>query len=186
MAAYVDESMDKNLEGDSLRWNNWMSVLSTIRSCQSCVDKHGKIFDANDYLPEEYLTRHIRCLCKLCPMRTIMAGEATDQGINCADWYLAYYGFLPDGYITKEEAEDAGWIPKKKNLNKVLPGYMIGGNEYQNNNQKLPIKVGRKWYEADFNYTEGKRNSLRIVYSNDNLIFVSHDHFKTFYEIIKD
>ncbi len=185
MAAYVDESMDKNLDGDSLRWNNWMSVLSTIRSCQNCVDKHGKIFDANDYLPEEYLTRHIRCLCKLCPMRTIMAGEATDQGINGADWYLAYYGFLPDGYITKKQARKAGWKNTKGNLAEILPGNQIGGDEYYNENGKLPQKNNRTWYEADINYESGYRNNSRILYSNDGLVFLTHDHYKTFYEIIK-
>ena len=31
----------------------------------------------------------------------------------------------------------------------------------------------------------GKRNRQRIVYSNDGLIFVSYDHYQTFYEITK-
>ena len=50
MSAYVDESMDKDIEGDSLKWKNWMSALSTVRSCQNCVNLHGKIYDANEYI----------------------------------------------------------------------------------------------------------------------------------------
>ena len=42
---------------------------------------------------------------------------------------------------------------------------------------------GRIWFEADFDYTGGYRNSFRLLYSNDGLIFVTYDHYATFYEI---
>ena len=42
----------------------------------------------------------------------------------------------------------------------------------------------KMWYEADINYTTGKRNSEKIVYSNDGLIFVTYNHYKTFIEIV--
>jgi hypothetical protein len=58
---------------------------------------------------------------------------------------------------------------------------MIGGDLYNNKDGKLPEKD--KWYEADLDYTKGKRNSKRILWSNDGLIFVSFDHYQTFYEI---
>ena len=48
---------------------------------------------------------------------------------------------------------------------------------------KLPVSQGRIGYEADINYTGGKRNRERILYSNDGLIFVTYDHYQTFYEI---
>lgn len=38
--------------------------------------------------------------------------------------------------------------------------------------------------EADINYTSGYRKEARIVYSNDGLIFVTYDHYKTFVEIV--
>lgn len=60
---------------------------------------------------------------------------------------------------------------------------MIGGNIYKNIDHKLPDFPGRVWYEADINYEYGYRNNSRILYSNDGLIFVSYDHYKTFYEI---
>ena len=50
---------------------------------------------------------------------------------------------------------------------------------------KLPSAPGRTWYEADIDYTYGKRNLKRILYSNDGLVFVSEDHYQTFYEITK-
>ena len=56
---------------------------------------------------------------------------------------------------------------------------------YPNREGKLPVSPNRKWYEADFDYQSEGRNSKRILYSNDGLVFVSYDHSKTFYELIK-
>ena len=58
------------------------------------------------------------------------------------------------------------------------------GGEYYNDNGHLPSKEGRIWYEADINYRFGYRNNQRVVYSNDGLIFVTYDHYKTFFEIV--
>lgn len=61
---------------------------------------------------------------------------------------------------------------------------MITRGVYQNENKHLPDKPDRIWYEADINYYEGKRNKHRLLWSNDGLIFVTYDHYETFYEII--
>ena len=61
---------------------------------------------------------------------------------------------------------------------------MIFGGQYDNDNGHLPQREDRVWYEADINYKEGKRNTQRIVWSNDGLIFVTYDHYQTFYEIV--
>lgn len=76
-----------------------------------------------------------------------------------------------------------GWSRKKKNLHKVAPNLMIYGKIYKNSNQKLPDKPFRVWYEADINYLSGRRNSHRLLYSNDGLLFVTYDHYITFFEI---
>lgn len=51
-------------------------------------------------------------------------------------------------------------------------------------NGHLPSAPGRIWYEADINYYEGYRGNDRILFSNDGLIFVTYDHYKTFLSII--
>ena len=116
-------------------------------------------------------------------MRTKLLGSITSSGIEGMDVFLAYWGILPGNYIGKDSARNAGWKPKKSLSNK-LPGKSIGGDIYANRNLKLPQIPGRVWYEADINYTEGKRNSERLLYSNDGLMFVTYDHYETFYEII--
>lgn len=97
--------------------------------------------------------------------------------------YLKENGQLPDYYITKKEAQREGWEAKKGNLCEVLPGRAIGGDIFTNREKTLPVKKGRIWYEADLNYNCGRRNAQRVVFSNDGLIFVTHDHYKSFEEI---
>ena len=178
---YVTDA-DSYLEGNSTTWKNWQSMYKEQRTCRPCEDKHGKIypFSSLPYIPE-----HLRCRCKIVPMRTIRVGEATSEGWNGADAWLMYEGRLPDNYITKEEAMDLGWKPQKHNLSEICPGKLIGGNTYHNNEEKLPTKWNRTWYEADFDYDTDYRGEKRILYSNDGLIFVSYDHAKTFYELVR-
>lgn len=116
-------------------------------------------------------------------MLAILAGEATTGGSMGADWFLLYFNRLPDYYISRKEAESLGWNKKKGNLNDVAPGKMIYGGIYHNEDEKLPEEQGRIWYEADINYTGGYRNQERIIFSNDGIVFVTYDHYKTFYEV---
>jgi len=174
---------DRNLSGSSTKWANWMSKLLPT-SCKYCVEQHGKIFDISVLENKTEVQAHRNCRCIYVAMRTKMVGFVTDLGIEGADVYLADFGRLPDYYVSFSVAEDAGWRSKKGNLDKVLPGKMIGGDIYKNKDGKLPQLPGRIWYEADISYKSGYRNRQRILYSNDGLMFVSYDHYQTFYEII--
>ena len=174
---------DRVISGDSTKWANWMSVLM-LNSCPNCVEQHGKIVDISMLKNKTEVQAHRNCQCVYVPMRTKIAGEATDWGMDGADFYIAYFGYLPDYYVDKQTAEDAGWKTIEKKFSSLFPGKMIGGDTYDNDNLKLPIAPGRVWYEADINYVSGKRNRQRIVYSNDGLIFATYDHYNTFYEII--
>ena len=87
--------------------------------------------------------------------------------------------------ITKEEAKNNGWKTKEGNLSQTCPGKMIGGDIFENRKGKLPDEPNRIWYEADIDYQSGYRNKYRILYSNDGLVFVTYDHYQTFYELTK-
>lgn len=94
--------------------------------------------------------------------------------------YLHTYGHLPSNYVTKEEAEDAGWKTEGLSLKEACPGKSIGGDRFGNYEKKLPTKKGRVWYECDIGYKGGSRGAKRIVYSNDGMIYYTEDHYKTF------
>ena len=96
--------------------------------------------------------------------------------------YLKEHGELPEYYITKSEAKSLGWIPSKGNLCEVAPGKAIGGDIWTNRQKSLPTKSGRKYFEADLNYNCGNRNADRVVFSNDGLVFVTFDHYRSFEE----
>ncbi|MBR2944287.1 MAG: phage head morphogenesis protein [Clostridia bacterium] len=186
LVTVVDDLLqERRLAGNSIKWANWMSELS-LHTCQKCIDNHGKIVEASSVLllrTEVAVNIHTNCRCKWVRMRTKQAGKATSAGKDGADFSLFYNRILPDCYITKKQAVEQGWISKKRNLAKVCPNKMIGGDLYNNDEYKLPSVSGRVWYEADINYNGGFRNRQRIIYSNDGLIFVTYDHYQTFYEI---
>ena len=175
---------DTNLFGNSTNWANWISQL-TWKTCQYCVEQHGKIVDISVLENKTEVDAHPNCQCEYVPMRTKKVGSVTDWGMEGADAYLFYVGHLPDYYVSKQTAQQAGWQTKSKKLSSVLPGKMLGGDVFNNDDNKLPSASGRIWYEADINYGGGKRNRQRIVYSNDGLMFATYDHYQTFYEIIQ-
>lgn len=143
---------------------------------------HGKIWFL-DEAPEPEPPLHPSCRCVVLHMESVKAGTATINMTDGADWTLKYEGVLPDYYITMDEIEDLGWRPKKHPKDYV-PDKMVTGGIYQNRNGHLPNSPGRIWHEADINYEQGKRNSQRIVWSNDGLIFVTYDHYATFHEVV--
>lgn len=93
--------------------------------------------------------------------------------------YLVTYGELPDNYITKDEARDLGWTGGS--VEDYAPGCAIGGDVFQNRDGDLPKAKGRVYYECDID-TDGyySRGSRRIVFSNDGLIYYTHNHYESF------
>ena len=93
--------------------------------------------------------------------------------------YIHTYGHLPPNFITKKDAEKAGWSGGV--LDKVLPGMSIGGDYFGNYEGRLPKAKGRRWTECDVNTRGAKsRGEERIVFSNDGLIYYSPDHYESF------
>lgn len=91
-------------------------------------------------------------------------------------------GKLPHKFITKAEARKMGWQPGKP-LHNYAPGKSIGGDRFGNRERKLPVKKGRHWFEADLNFKGKKRNALRLLWSNDKLVFFTPDHYRTFIKV---
>lgn len=166
----------------SKAYKHWITKAD-FKRCLKCKQKHGQIYLV-EQTPWKKPPLHLNCRCRIVRMQTIKAGTATVQGINGADWVIKYTGQLPEYYVSREDAKKAGWNPKAGNLHEVLPKKMIGGDIYYNYDGHLPIAEGRTWYEADIHYEGGQRNSCRLLYSNDGLLFVSYDHYRTFYEIV--
>lgn len=160
----------------SNRWKEY-KIGPTKTHCKLCFERQNKIYD-KDNIPK--LPEHLYCLCYLRWLKKVSIGQATKQGLNGVDVYLFQYGKLPDYYITKEEAEQMGWIRRKGNLCEIAPGKTLGGNVYKNKEGKLPSAPGRIWYECDIDYDGGYRNNSRLVYSNDGLIFRTDSHYTSF------
>lgn len=93
--------------------------------------------------------------------------------------YIYTYGCLPSNFVTKDEAEDAGW--SGGSVERYIPGAAIGGDRFGNREGLLPDAPGRSWTECDIN-TDGAsgRGAERIVFSNDGLIYYTSDHYESF------
>jgi len=97
--------------------------------------------------------------------------------------YIHLYEHLPDNYITKSEAKKLGWDSISGNLWDVAPGKSIGGDKFGNREGLLPERKNRKYYECDIDYEGGYRGSKRIIYSNDGMIYYTHDHYQTYEQL---
>lgn len=97
--------------------------------------------------------------------------------------YLRAHQTLPDYYIRKGEARRKGWVASKGNLCEVLPGRVIGGDRFSNREHRLPEQAGRSWQEADVNFSCGRRNSDRLLFSSDGLIYLTTDHYRSFQQV---
>lgn len=166
----------------SVNWIIWRARIKST-TCEECFSRNGKIYSFDDLIIIGESQLHPNCGCWLERMRAIKAGNATDLGTDGADWWVKYLNKLPGYYITRDNAIQAGWNPFGGNLAEVAPGCMLFGGIYQNRKHQLPETNGRTWYEADINYAGGYRNKQRLLFSNDGLVFVTYDHYKTFAEI---
>lgn len=119
-------------------------------------------------------------------------GGKSDEGNGSVDedgWYdskeevalyIHLYGELPDNYVTKDEAEDAGW--SGGNVERWTgEGTAIGGSYFSNYEGLLPKEKGRTYTECDIDTVGGNsRGAKRIVFSNDGLIYYTDDHYESF------
>lgn len=112
-----------------------------------------------------------------------------NQGVDEDGWYTSkeevalyihLYERLPDNYVTKDEAEDAGW--SGGNVERYTgEGTAIGGGYFGNWEDLLPKAPGRSYAECDIDTVgENSRGSKRIVFSNDGLVYYTEDHYETF------
>lgn len=151
----------------------------------------GDTADAPDALPTATiaaaLTDSPTSAPTATPVRTEKPTAAPKQTAitapqDIADYIFAH-GTLPDNFLTKNEARQLGWDSSKNYVSDVAPGYSIGGDKFGNYEGLLPDASGRKWYEADANYTVGPRGAERILYSSDGLVYYTNDHYQTFTEM---
>lgn len=149
--------------------------IACNNACSECLFNDLRIFKNDNNKPKVGFFNHKNCHCTYEEVEHRPVGSISKMGDLAPDVYLKKYGKLPDYYITKEEATKLGWSIGK-NLAHFAPGKMLGGDIFYNKNNILPEKEGRIWYECDVDYEMLKRNSKRLYYSNDGLLFYSETH----------
>ena len=117
------------------------------------------------------------------PMPTVAVSTVAEDGSysdkDHVALYIHTYGHLPSNFVTKKEAQAAGW--PGGSLEGYFPGCSIGGDSFGNREGLLPSKKGRKYTECDIDTKGAKsRGAKRIVFSNDGLIYYTDDHYESF------
>lgn len=73
-----------------------------MRTCAECRSRHGQIFEIDeDVNPAPPL--HYNCRCDILTMESILAGNATNEAKEGADYWLKCFAALPEYYITKND-----------------------------------------------------------------------------------
>ncbi len=100
--------------------------------------------------------------------------------------YLDAKGRLPSCYLTKGQAQQAGWSPGA-NLWEQAPGTAIGGDRFGNLERRLPAQYNGQYLEADLDYHGGRRGAHRLIFVRNRpgsgLIWVTTDHYRTFHQV---
>lgn len=91
--------------------------------------------------------------------------------------YLHMYGHLPGNFVTKRQAEKAGFGSTYRTVDEAYPGKSIGGSHFGNYEGLLPEGNYR---ECDIDYHGGRRGAKRIVWSDDGAIYYTKDHYESF------
>jgi hypothetical protein len=90
-------------------------------------------------------------------------------------------GKLPEHFVTKRIARDAGWLPGHDLWSvPALKGKAIGGDRFNNFEKQLPQD---RWREADLAYRGGRRNANRLIYAESGRRYLTVDHYRQFVEI---
>lgn len=90
---------------ESVNWKRWVTPIGPY-TCMYCFSQNGKIISINE---ETCIPVHPNCHCKTITCIAIHAGCAAKEGKDGADYYLKFFGQLPDCYITLTEAKKSGW-----------------------------------------------------------------------------
>ena len=108
----------------------------------------------------------------------------TTQAANEVVESLQTTGKLPPNYVDKAQAAQQGWQPGKA-LNNFVPGGQLGGDVFNNVPpvNGLPQAANRTWQEVDIGLSNTMSRSnqpgTRLLYSNDGLLYITTDHYKT-------
>ena len=96
--------------------------------------------------------------------------------------YLYTYDELPQNFITKKEAKKLGW--EGGYLEPYAPGMCIGGDNFGNYEEILPVEDGVTYKECDIDTLGAKkRGAKRIVFSNEGDIYYTEDHYESFVQL---
>ena len=158
-----------NEEKSTMKDNIYLVIASIITVCSLA-------FGITGYL-NEYNALHAK--------EQIQIDEnGTYNSKNDMASYVYKYNHLPSNYVTKGEANLAGW--QGMTVEAVLPGHAIGGDRFYIHYDKdisgqIEQAPGRYYRECDVETIgQDERGAQRLLFSNDGLVYYTDDHYSSF------
>ncbi|MBP2100008.1 ribonuclease domain-containing protein [Enterococcus rivorum] len=117
----------------------------------------------------------------------LVTGIDPYTGRKLTDWEIAQAKSLAisTAVAPAYQAVVLGMLASK--IENYVPCGQIGGDIYQNTTKLLPEVLGRVWREADVgligDMSRAKQSGTKLLYSNDGLLYITTDHYKTMHFI---
>ena len=73
----------------SRNWKHWVTQID-LKTCKPCNKMNGKIYAVAE-TPSPRPPLHPFCRCKIKPMQALVAGYASQEGTDGADYWLKTY-----------------------------------------------------------------------------------------------
>lgn len=101
---YVEKGLLDTFEPvttQSKNYKNWKAILD-LKTCIECLSKHGQIYRIDEVV-DSTPPLHNNCRCDIIPMESVEAGKATKNEKDDADYWLKYFGKLPEYYVSSRD-----------------------------------------------------------------------------------
>ena len=101
---YVEKGLLDTFEPvttQSKNYKNWKAILD-LKTCIECLSKHGQIYRIDEVV-DSTPPLHNNCRCDIIPMESVEAGKATKNEKDGADYWLKYFGKLPEYYVSSRD-----------------------------------------------------------------------------------
>ena len=155
LTALYEVIFTESLNGYSLqpklgKSNNFKYRKAVIdeKLCEPCWDKYGTVYPAKGAPTtlQIRLKSHPFCRCSIEWMLSILAGTATVNGYDGADYVVKHTGELPDNYMHKTEAKQKGGNKGKVTYGMYFQVYVCTSPiaTWKISCRKIPIANGMK------------------------------------------
>lgn len=157
-------------------------ILTLLSLCMMLFVGCNEATKSETVLPETFETAADEIIAEETEYEVTIDYDGVYTSKEDVALYLYTYDELPQNFITKKEAKKLGW--EGGSLEPYAPGMCIGGDNFGNYEEILPVEDGVTYKECDIDTLGAeKRGAKRIVFSSEGDIYYTEDHYESFVQL---